>query len=195
MARTELGDVRGRILAAAEERLWKYGFRKTTIDEIAADAGVGKGTVYLHFDSKEDIAIAIIGQFKCTNLEQLEAIARDESLDPAEKLEKMLISPILFSHEICGRSPGAHEMIIAVRPHIRVRLKPYIEQEVALIAEVIEEGNQQRVFGVEDTMHSARTIKNLLIGFLPAYTAFTEIKELEEELKRAVSLILRGIRR
>jgi len=189
MARTIQGDVKHRILAAAEERLWHYGFRKTTIDEIAADAGVGKGTVYLYFDSKEDIALAIMGQFKMASIERLETIARNSELTPIEKLTRMLMTPILASHDICGQSLGAQEMIVALRPHFKSRLKPFMEQEIALIAEVIEQGIEERVFAVEDTM------KYMLYAFLPHYAIIEDRDELCVELERAVEIIVRGIRR
>jgi AcrR family transcriptional regulator len=195
MARTIQGDVKHRILAAAEERLWHYGFRKTTIDEIAADAGVGKGTVYLYFDSKEDIALAIMGQFKTASIERLEGIARSGEYGPVEKLTRMLTSPILTSHDVCGRSPGAQEMIVAVRPHIKSRLRPYLEQEIALLAEVIEQGIEERVFDVDDTLQCARSMKYMLTGFLPHYAIIEDRAELNLELERAVAILIRGIRK
>jgi TetR/AcrR family transcriptional regulator, fatty acid metabolism regulator protein len=47
------------ILQAAEEVLMEKGYYETSIDEIAARVGIAKGTVYLHFPSKEDLVIAI----------------------------------------------------------------------------------------------------------------------------------------
>ena len=47
------------ILQAAEEVLMEKGYHETSIDEIAARVGIAKGTVYLHFPSKEDLVIAI----------------------------------------------------------------------------------------------------------------------------------------
>ncbi len=44
-----------RILDAAKALILHYGFDKTTVSEIARDAGVSKGAIYLHFDSKEAI--------------------------------------------------------------------------------------------------------------------------------------------
>ncbi|MCH9684496.1 MAG: TetR/AcrR family transcriptional regulator [Deltaproteobacteria bacterium] len=44
-----------RLLDAATKLFVRHGFDKTTIAEIAREAGVGKGSVYLHFDSKEDL--------------------------------------------------------------------------------------------------------------------------------------------
>src|SRR5947208_14875021 len=47
------------ILQTAEEVLMEKGYYETSIDEIAARVGIAKGTVYLHFPSKEDLVIAI----------------------------------------------------------------------------------------------------------------------------------------
>jgi TetR/AcrR family transcriptional regulator, fatty acid metabolism regulator protein len=47
------------ILKAAEDVLMEKGYHETSIDEIAARVGIAKGTVYLHFPSKEDLVIAI----------------------------------------------------------------------------------------------------------------------------------------
>ncbi len=48
----------GRIIRAAAELLLQYGFDKTTVDDVAALAGVGKATVYRRWPSKEDLAVA-----------------------------------------------------------------------------------------------------------------------------------------
>lgn len=47
-----------RIRRAAAELLLQNGFDKTTVDEVAARAGVGKATVYRRWASKEDLAVA-----------------------------------------------------------------------------------------------------------------------------------------
>jgi TetR/AcrR family transcriptional regulator, fatty acid metabolism regulator protein len=53
------GEREALILQAAEEVLMEKGYYETSIDEIAARVGIAKGTVYLHFPSKEDLVIAI----------------------------------------------------------------------------------------------------------------------------------------
>jgi AcrR family transcriptional regulator len=50
---------RERILAAAEELFAAQGFAKTTVDEIAAAAGVSKGLLYSHYVSKEELLSAV----------------------------------------------------------------------------------------------------------------------------------------
>jgi len=51
---------RQEILEAAMTLFSQKGFERTTVDEIASSANVGKGTVYLYFDNKEQIFLAII---------------------------------------------------------------------------------------------------------------------------------------
>jgi AcrR family transcriptional regulator len=48
------------ILEAAEELLAEKGYHEMSIDEIAARVGVSKGTVYLHFPSKEELVLAYL---------------------------------------------------------------------------------------------------------------------------------------
>ena len=52
----------GEILAAARKVFAVRGFNEATVDEIAAAAGIAKGTVYLYFSSKKDIYLAALKQ-------------------------------------------------------------------------------------------------------------------------------------
>jgi len=48
-----------RILDTARELLLRWGYRRVTIDELARRAGVGKGTLYLHWGSREELFQAV----------------------------------------------------------------------------------------------------------------------------------------
>src|SRR4051812_36600830 len=54
------GERAGRILDVAADLLLRYGYDKTTIDDIARTAGVAKGTVYLHWRSRELLFLALL---------------------------------------------------------------------------------------------------------------------------------------
>src|SRR5579871_676478 len=49
-----------RILDAAATLLVRWGYRKTTIDDVAREAGVGKGTIYLHWKDKNELFRAAV---------------------------------------------------------------------------------------------------------------------------------------
>ena len=192
---TKHGDVRQKILDAAEHRLWHYGYKKTTIDEIASDAGVGKGTVYLYFENKEDIGLAIMAQFKEQNLSEIEEIAHDMHKTPKEKLTEMLQSPMLMAHRRCSESPETLELVVAIKPHIQKRMLPYFDKECALLAGVLEEGNRQGIFEVLDTLRAARTLKTMCMGFLPPYPCVSQKEEIAAEIAEIVELATRGLRK
>jgi AcrR family transcriptional regulator len=49
-----------RILDAAAALLVRWGYRKTTVDDVAREAGVGKGTIYLHWRDKRALFGAVL---------------------------------------------------------------------------------------------------------------------------------------
>ena len=49
-----------RLIAAAEAQFRRFGYRRTTVDDITADAGTGKGSLYLHFESKQAVYLAVV---------------------------------------------------------------------------------------------------------------------------------------
>src|SRR5438270_9922900 len=77
------------ILQVSEEVLMEKGYYETSMDEIAARVGIAKGTVYLHFPSKEDLVIAIF-QRDMERLLQLIKTTIASSLTPHAKAEIIL---------------------------------------------------------------------------------------------------------
>jgi AcrR family transcriptional regulator len=70
-----------RILDVATKLLLHYGYDKTTVNDIAREAGVAKGTIYLHFDSKETLFNALImREFQIYGVEMMERLQADETL-------------------------------------------------------------------------------------------------------------------
>ena len=186
-------QTRLKILEAAERLMWRYGFKKTTIDEIAQEAEVGKGTVYLYFSSKEEIALALIAGFKAQTLERAEAVVQDAALSPVAKLKEILTLPMVCAHERYQQSPAVLDMVVAVRPHIQAHLKPYIEQELALIAQVLEEGNRTGTFLVRDSRQAAQTLKFMCYGFLPPTPCVSGTDAIRTEIGHMVDLAVRGL--
>ena len=60
MVREDPDNRRERLLDAAAELFVRHGFDKTTVADVAREAGVGKGSVYLHFESKEALLEALM---------------------------------------------------------------------------------------------------------------------------------------
>src|SRR6516162_5142740 len=88
-------SMRDRILDAVERMLARYGYQKTTMDDIAREAGVAKRTIYMHFASKEEVALSSIDRVVERLTERLHNhVHSNEPL--AERLRKMLTERVLF---------------------------------------------------------------------------------------------------
>jgi AcrR family transcriptional regulator len=61
--RRQTAEVRGRIVDAAYESFWRLGFRRSSVDSIAARAGLTKRTVYAYFRSKDDLLAAVLQRY------------------------------------------------------------------------------------------------------------------------------------
>src|SRR5215471_15094292 len=78
------------ILQAAEEVLAEKGYHDTSMDEIAARVGVAKGTVYLHFPSKEDLVFALLERKVKTFQHEVEQILASTAT-ARSKVENILL--------------------------------------------------------------------------------------------------------
>lgn len=69
-----------RILDAASDLILRWGFQKTTLDDVSRQAGVAKATMYLHWKTREELFRALVRRER---LEMSEGIKRRIIADPA----------------------------------------------------------------------------------------------------------------
>src|SRR5690348_5774943 len=100
------------ILTAAFSLFGHYGYRRTSIDDIAQEAGIAKGTVYLYFKSKDEIFRALAQQFIDHMLTAAEA-AQTASASVAEQLRGMLDAKFGYFFELLHRSAHVREILDA----------------------------------------------------------------------------------
>jgi AcrR family transcriptional regulator len=73
---------------AAAELLLRWGYKRVTIDDVAAHVGIGKGTVYLHWRKREELFYAVIMREQANaTAELIEALRKD----PREALLHRLV--------------------------------------------------------------------------------------------------------
>src|SRR5215472_17763161 len=62
VAQQRIDRRRAQILAAASRVFARRGFHRTTVREVAREAGIADGTIYLYFASKQELLLALLGQ-------------------------------------------------------------------------------------------------------------------------------------
>lgn len=78
------------ILHAAYDILIAKGYYETSMDEIAARVGISKGTLYLHFKSKEDLVFMMIEQAASKFLSLIDQIVK-QSTSVRDRLQQVLL--------------------------------------------------------------------------------------------------------
>src|SRR5215218_10320476 len=100
------GDKRDRILAAAERIFARHGFFAARVTEIAKEAGVADGTIYLYFKSKDDLLISLFeNRMKQVNDTLRTAIAKVKS--PRDQLRAFVQAYLQLVHD----EPSAAEVL------------------------------------------------------------------------------------
>ncbi|MCB2154004.1 TetR/AcrR family transcriptional regulator [bacterium] len=88
---------RARIIQAATELFATEPFRKVLLSQVAAAAGVGKGTLYVYFKSKEDLYIATVQEGFLDLVDCLNARLGDQQLAPPESLAIVIRELVHFA--------------------------------------------------------------------------------------------------
>ena len=103
---------RAAILDAALRVFGQYGFRRTSMDDIAREAGIGKGTIYLSFGSKDEVFRGLSEALIQRMLDGASAAAR-MSGGTADRLAGMSAAWFGTYVETIWRSPHAAELMDA----------------------------------------------------------------------------------
>ncbi len=153
-------DLRDAILDAAEALLGRYGYRKTTMEDIAREVGIGKGTTYLHFTNKEDVFLATIDRIVDRLCVRLREIASEpESLDL--RLKRMLEERVLYRLDRVSHYPGSlDELFAALRPAYLARRVENLDREAAVFADALASA-------VADPRDAAETLLDATNALLP----------------------------
>jgi len=137
-AKTSRGeDKRARIVEAASALFARYGVKRTSIDLLAAEAGVAKPTVYAYFDDKEAIFVAV-AEHVC---EELYAAAREAAEGPGaveERLAAMLGAKHTRYYELVSASPHAQELVATQNRLAAAVIEKADRAYVKLVAQVLE---------------------------------------------------------
>ncbi|MDD5307864.1 MAG: TetR/AcrR family transcriptional regulator [Deltaproteobacteria bacterium] len=186
-------DKRDAILKAAWGLIRHYGYGKTTIDDIAKRAGVGKGTVYLYFRSKVEIMLALTELTNDRISADLERIAKGEG-SPEERLRACLMHRILTLFDIVQKSPHGAEIISSMLPEIVERLDRYVRAHGVLLAGILREGVASGEMSVENPDAAGRLLAELFEFLTPPYYRFKTRRSLEKFANETLDLVLAGLR-
>lgn len=184
-----------RILEAATSLFGRYGFQRTSVDLIAAEAGVAKGTVYAHFDDKEAVFRAVC-QHICDQLIDGATAASTGAEGPIEhRLLAALEAKFVRVYELVLRSPHAAELLQSQDQLGRDIIAEADLRYVALLERLLADAGAQGELTLERANVGAAELANLLLAWSDGLLrAASDIDSLQRSLASTVTLALGGLR-
>lgn len=175
----EAAERRNEILDVAERLFCTNGYDNTSTNDILAEIGIARGTLYYHFKNKEDILDAMIDRILDETVRKAESIALDESVPVLERLTKTVLAANVDTKTGSMILEQVHKPQNALmHSKIQERLLSQLEP---LFVKIVEDGIAQNLMYTD---YPEDTMQMLL---LYANTAFDDsIEYTEEEKKRMV---------
>ncbi len=143
------------ILTAALESFAARGFAATRIEDVAARAGISKGTLYLYFAGKEELFKAVVRQALLPNLARIEALAASFEGPSAVLLERLLATVAGVINSRLGAIP---KLVIAEAGNFPDLAHFYLDEVVrrglGLIGRILRRGIERGEFRAIDVDHA-----------------------------------------
>ena len=193
-AATNAVEVRERILEAARARFERYGFNKTTMNEIAGDCAMSAANIYRYFPNKGEIAAEGARRWLGDSERALRDIAGRAESGPADRLRRMVRARLASMAELVSRHPHLDELIDHVCQQQPDLLVDYTGRIRALVAGVLEDGARAGDFAFADVAEVAATIEAATAMFHHhAFVRQLALEDLERDAERVMALLLRGL--
>jgi len=188
MPRVKSESKQEEILAAASKVFAARQYHEVLCDEIAAEAGIGKGTIYRYFRTKEDLYFAtILHGYEAINESLATAISGEST--PGRRLERIAreILEYFWDRRYFYSLLYRNEQRFLAQEG---RLKKNREHLVNLVERTIREGIDAGAFRRVD----AKTAAELFLGMIRAINVFRRESDLLDELvAELIGLWTRGI--
>jgi len=160
---------RENILKIAREIFSKYGFKKTTLDDIASAVRKGKSSLYYYFKSKEDLFQAVIMKEVEILAYELEIVI-NRNTDPVDKLRDYILTKLATFRNLANFYHAIENDITAVSFINEVKLK-YEQDEIRMIKRILIEGVRKDEFEIYDFNLAAIGITTAIKGLEMPLTA------------------------
>jgi AcrR family transcriptional regulator len=156
-------EVREQIVGVARKIFTRYGFRKTTMEEIAAASRKGKSSIYYYFPSKEDIFKAVVEKEASELKEQLDKTIQTGD-PPIDKLKAYILFRLHHVRTLGNFYAALNEDALSHLDFILEIRKKFDRDELQVVQGILEEGLKDGTFQITSSKIGAIAIATMMKG-------------------------------
>lgn len=192
MKNIALKDTRLAVIKAAQDIFAKFGYKKTTVDDIARAAHKVKSTLYQYFESKEEIFQTIVEKESQILKEEIQKAIKAQD-NPKKKLLTYVITRMRVLKDLSNFYNALRDEYLEHFVFIEKIRKKYLKDEINTIKKILKNGVDQGTFVINDLELTACMIVVALKGL--EYPLIEEIEVLSNEqgINSLLGVLFRGI--
>ena len=185
-------DFRQKVIISAGQIFSRYGFKKTTMDEIAKALKMGKSSIYYYFKSKEEIFEAVL--LYEANILRNELTTTIKSVEsPVDKMRNYVFVRMKAFEKLSNYYNAIFDKNLDHFDFVeRIRSK-YDREELAILRLILYHGARKKVFNVVNSEYTALAVQTTLKGLeVPLFWKKKEDK-IELRLNAVLDVLFNGI--
>lgn len=186
--------VREALINAARRIFSRFGFEKTTMNEIAMEARKGKSSLYYYFAGKEEVFNAVVEYEAEILKEKLIEIVGSET-NTVDKLRLYVVTRFKGIKELGNLYNAMRNDLLSHLDFIQKARHKYDEEEMTFIHDLLKQGNEESIFDIKDTQSTSQvilmTIKAVELPLLLDY----ETSIFEEKLNSLLDIFFNGLKK
>ena len=185
-------EFRKKIIITAGQIFSRFGFRKTTMDEIAKALKMGKSSIYYYFQSKEDIFEAVV--LYEANVLRNELTTEIKSVEsPVGKMEKYVFVRMKAFEKLANYYNAIFDKNLDHYDFIDKIREKYDREEIAILRLLLYDGVRKKVFSVANSEYTALAIQTTLKGLeVPLFWKKKEV-DIDQRLRAILDVLFKGI--
>ena len=186
-------EIRAHVVRVARVIFTRNGFKKTTMEEIAAASRKGKSSIYYYFQSKEQIFRAVVEKEAEELKERLgRTIRKDDSA--SERLKSYMLFRLHHVRLVENFYAALNEDSLSHMDFILDMRRTYDLEERHVVREILEDGMQEGSFQISSSEIGAIAISTMMKGLeLPLLTSDEYKTDREELLEDLIRVLFYGI--
>ena len=186
-------EVRLHIVGVARRIFTRYGFRKTTMEEIASTSQMGKSSIYYYFKSKEEIFRAVV-EFEAMMLKERLSRIIGKNNSPPDRLKAYILFRLHHVRTLENFYAALNEETLSHMGFILDIRRNFEIEEQQLVGEILEDGMKQGVFQLSSSKIGAIAISTMMKGLeLPLLLDEAHKTDREELMEDLIRVLLYGI--
>jgi AcrR family transcriptional regulator len=185
-------EFRKKVILTAGQIFSRYGFKKTTMDEIARAMKMGKSSIYYYFESKEDIFEAVVrNEANILRNELTTAIKAEES--PIDKMKNYVFVRMKAFEKLSNYYNAIFDKNLDHFEFIETIREKYDREELAILRLILYLGARKKIFNVVNSEYTAMAIQTTLKGLeVPLFWKKKEVN-IENRLEAILNVLFYGI--